>query len=112
MLEQEGFHHNENHLDLLERELNLKYNTAKHVLLWNRRTGKTIDAEDEGKLECLKCGRQWRWKDRICNLPRTKCVDKQPPKVPKRIQSKLPVSRIFASSTASSSSVLPRVGVG
>ena len=58
MLEQEGFHHNENHLDLLERELNLKYNTAKHVLLWNRRTGKTIDAEDEGKLECLKCGRQ------------------------------------------------------
>ena len=112
LLDNEGFHHNENHLDFLERQLNEKYNTAKHLLLWNRKTGKIIDADDEGKLECLKCGGTWRWKDRVCNLPRTKCIANLQIPSHRRIRRKQPVSQVFANASSASSSGLPRVGVG
>ena len=68
ILEREGFYHNDNRLDQLERELNIRYNLGKHLLHWNRRTGKELGSQEEGWLQCLRCRRKWRWKElsRIC----------------------------------------------
>ena len=69
LLSSEGFHRNDNRLGFLQRQLNLKYNSGKHLLKWSRKTGKTIGAEDEGMIQRLRCGRYSRWKDRVQNLP-------------------------------------------
>jgi len=39
LLASEGFRHNDNRLDFSKRKLNLKYNSGKHLLKWNRKTG-------------------------------------------------------------------------
>ena len=39
LLASAGLHHNDNHLDFSKRKLNLKYNSGKHLLKWNRKTG-------------------------------------------------------------------------
>ena len=114
ILTQEGHNMAETRLDRMEKEMNLKYNKGNHSLQWNRKLGKQIGAADEGWILCLKCNRRWRWKDRVCNLSRTVCVDKGQVKFAKRIISKRPLSSLGASSIprhepASSSS---RVGVG
>ena len=86
-LSSEVFLRSDNRLDALEHELNTRYNTAKHDLLWNRKLGKVANAPDEGLLRCLKCGRQWKWKQRITDLPRTRCVQTQQVKVLRRVNS-------------------------
>ncbi|CAE7235511.1 unnamed protein product [Symbiodinium sp. CCMP2592] len=101
VLASEGFLSNDNRLDQLERELNMKYNRAKHLLHWNRKLGKNIGAPDEGWLQCLRCGRKWRWKDRTSNLPRTLCSMWRAAKAKFRITkktalSKLPRTRYFS----------------
>ena len=97
----EGYSSNDNRLDKLERELNMKYNKARHLLHWNRKVGKSIGAPDEGWIQCLKCGKKWRWKDRTNNLPRTVCVTTRPTRAKYRITkktalSKLPRTRYFS----------------
>ena len=55
-------------------ELKGRLNKGNHSdLWWNRKVGKIIDAPDEGLFGCHTCNKQWRWKDRINNFPRTKC---------------------------------------
>ena len=108
----------------LERELNMKYNKARHLLHWNRKVGKSIGAPDEGWIQCLKCGKKWRWKDRTNNLPRTVCVTTRPTRAKYRITkktalSKLPRTRYFSGRADASLPFAdvslvdpPRVGVG
>ena len=123
LLSSEGFHHNDNRLDFLERQLNLKYNSGKHLLKWNRKTGKSIGAEDEGMIQCLRCGRFWRWKDRVQNLPRTKCLGRQTVSLPRRVSGKQPLSHILSlnspvhaaqneASSSSNSVPFDRMGIG
>ena len=54
ILAREGFYHNDNRLDQLERELNTRYSLGKHLLHWNRRTGKELGSQEEGWLQCLR----------------------------------------------------------
>ena len=120
----EGYSSNDNRLDKLERELNMKYNKARHLLHWNRKVGKSIGAPDEGWIQCLKCGKKWRWKDRTNNLPRTVCVTTRPTRAKHRITkktalSKLPRTRYFSERADTSLPFAdvslvdpPRVGVG
>ena len=120
----EGYSSNDNRLDKLERELNMKYNKARHLLHWNRKVGKSIGAPDEGWIQCLKCGKRWRWKDRTNNLPRTVCVTTRPTRAKYRITkktalSKLPRTRYFSERADASLPFAdvslvdpPRVGVG
>ncbi|CAE7437407.1 unnamed protein product [Symbiodinium sp. CCMP2592] len=63
-LEAEGFARSSARLKQLRRELQSKYNRARHVLHWNEQIGKEVGAPDEGKLHCFRCGRDWKWKDR------------------------------------------------
>jgi hypothetical protein len=72
-LQKEGHNAAEIRLDLLAQELEDKYNQGGHKLEWNRLIGKTIGASDEGKIDCSVCKRTWRWKDRVNNLPKSKC---------------------------------------
>ena len=51
--------------------MNEKYNKGNHVLEWNYKVGKK--PPDEGILNCTACGRTWKWKDRVNNLPKTVC---------------------------------------
>ena len=74
ILANEGFYHKDNRLDQLERELNIRYNLGKHLLHWNRRTGKELGSQEEGWLQCLRCRRKRRWKDRITNTPWSRCM--------------------------------------
>ena len=61
-------------LDKLERDMNDKYNTPKHSLVWNRKLGKEPKQEDSyGKLWCRLCGRTFAWRYRHNNLPKTVC---------------------------------------
>ena len=122
ILASEGFLSNDNRLDKLERELNMKYNKARHLLHWNRKVGKSIGTPDEGWTQCLKCGKKWRWKDRTSNLPRTVCSTTRATRAKYRITkktalSKLPRTRYFSERTSLPSDAVslvdpPRVGVG
>ena len=122
ILASEGFLSNDKGLDKLERELNMKYNKARHLLHWNRKVGKSIGTPDEGWTQCLKCGKKWRWKDRTSNLPRTVCSTTRATRAKYRITkktalSKLPRTRYFSERTSLPSDAVslvdpPRVGVG
>jgi hypothetical protein len=70
-LPSEGSMRAESRLDALAAELDSKYNRGGHDLVWNRKLGKGIGAEDEGFIDCRRCGRRWRWKDRNNNLRRS-----------------------------------------
>ena len=65
-------------LDMLQEELEVKYSKGGHELTWNRQIGKVYNAPNEGLIHCSKCQRLWRWKDRVNNLPRSKCVSNNP----------------------------------
>ena len=54
-LQREGYLDSATRLDELERDLNTRYNTGGHDLIWNRSLRKDIDHPDEGKIWCLKC---------------------------------------------------------
>ena len=69
----EGWSQASARLDALEYDLHNKYNKGGHSLTWNRRVGKIAGKDDEGLITCVLCFRQWRWKDRVSNLPRTIC---------------------------------------
>ena len=69
----EGWSQASARLDALEYDLHNKYNKGGHSLTWNRRLGKIAGKDDEGLITCVLCFRQWRWKDRVSNLPRTIC---------------------------------------
>ena len=121
LLHSEGYSRSSVRLDALERELNLKYNRGRHMLLWNRKVGKVIGSSDEGFIRCLKCKRQWRWKDRVNNLLRTTCIVSQSVHFTKRIRNKSSLSHVQDNLTVSplwrieaQIDVLPpdRVGVG
>ena len=121
LLHSEGYSRSSARLDALERELNLKYNRGRHMLLWNRKVGKVIGSSDEGFIRCLKCKRQWRWKDRVNNLLRTTCIVSQSVHFTKRIRNKSSLSHVQDNLTVSplwrneaQIDVLPpdRVGVG
>lgn len=71
-LTQEGYHRSESRITELEASLQ-QYNTDNHELTWNRKIGKVAGREDEGKIKCTKCGREWSWKHRNNNLKRSKC---------------------------------------
>jgi hypothetical protein len=73
-LAKEGAATSEARLDLAEKELQDKYNKGGHELRWNRKLGKIVGSEEEGKIECLRCGRKWSWKYRVNNLPRSTCT--------------------------------------
>ena len=95
ILAREGFYHNDNRLDQLERELNIRYNLGKHLLHWNRRTGKELGSQEEGWLQCLRCRRKWRWKDRVTNMPRSRCMGGSGiASAGRRICQKTPLSRL------------------
>ena len=71
ILEQEGFNQSEKRLDDAFQKLLTDYNaTSKHTLEWNRKLGKIVGRDDEGKINCTACGRTWPWKDRS-NIRRT-----------------------------------------
>lgn len=70
-LEKEGFH--KGRVEEAERDLNEKYNNG-HTLEWNHKFGKVIGSEEEGKIWCTICKKQWRWKDRHLSLARTVCT--------------------------------------
>ena len=121
LLHSEGYSRSSARLDALERELNLKYNRGRHMLLWNRKVGKVIGSSDEGFIRCLKCKRQWRWKDRVNNLLRTTCIVSQSVHFTKRIRNKSSLSHVQDNLTVSplwrneaQIDVIPpdRVGVG
>ena len=101
LLHNEGYSRSSSRLDTLERELNVKYNRGKHLLLWNRKVGKIIGFSDEGFIKCLKCKRQWRWKDRIGNLSRTTCILSQSVNFTKRIRTKSTPSHVQDTLTVS-----------
>ena len=129
-LDSPGFNLSSHRLDQLQEELETKYNKGGHVLTWNRQIGKVYNAPNEGMIHCDRCKRQWRWKDRVNNLPRTKCIPDSPsqsstsrnqsitptPKV--RLHGKqAPMSNCFSSDTstrshAASSSAAHRTGIG
>ena len=99
----------------------MKYNTGGHVLQWNRKIGKQIGSPDEGWLLCLRCDRRWRWKDRVANLPRSKCTGTNKVALAKRVVGKTPLSHCEvrsrardepASSSSSRPVVSDRQGVG
>ena len=77
-LDSPGFNLSSHRLDQLQEELENKYNKGGHVLTWNRQIGKVYNAPNEGMVHCARCKRQWRWKDRVNNLPRTKCIPDSP----------------------------------
>ena len=72
-LDTPGFNLSSHRLDMLQEELEVKYNKGGHVLTWNRQIGKVYNSPTEGLIHCARCKRQWRWKDRVNNLPKTKC---------------------------------------
>lgn len=73
ILEKEGFNQSEKRLDDAFQKLLTDYNaTSKHTLEWNRKLGKVVGREDEGKINCTACGHTWPWKDRN-NIRRTIC---------------------------------------
>jgi len=73
---QPGAHSNPNRLHQAWQELLEVYNTPGHDFVWNEKCGKDpTKTSDYGQLWCQKCGRQFAWKHRICNLPNSKkCV--------------------------------------
>ena len=77
-LDQPGYNMSSHRLDLLQEELEEKYNKGGHVLTWNRQIGKIIDSTTGGLIHCSRCHKQWRWKDRVNNLPRSKCIPVSP----------------------------------
>ena len=125
-----GFNLSAHRLDMLQEELEVKYNKGGHELTWNRQIRKVYNAPNEGLIYCSKCHRQWRWKDRVNNLPNTKCASNPPSQssnhrnpslfpAPKyRIygkqapQSNSLLSEDTARSHAASSSATHRTGVG
>jgi hypothetical protein len=70
-VDQPGKHNNQNRLQKAFQDMNEKYNKGNHVLEWNYKVGKK--PPDEGILNCTACGRTWKWKDRVNNLPKTVC---------------------------------------
>ena len=73
ILTQEGFHQSEKRLDDAFEKLQNDYNAkSKHTLTWNRKLGKVVGRDDEGKIDCTVCGRSWKWKDRA-NMRNTVC---------------------------------------
>ena len=123
-LQREGYLDSATRLDELERDLNTRYNTGGHDLIWNRSLRKDIDHPDEGKIWCLKCRNngEWRWKDRRTCLPRTACIPSHAVIPSKRIHGKSTKSSLqetllsvpMHEASAASSSQVPfdRVGVG
>lgn len=121
-LQREGFLDSTTRLDELEHDLNTRFNTGGHELLWNRSTRKEIDHPDEGKIWCLKCRKQWRWKDRQTYLPRAACIPNHTVRPSKRIHGKRTKSSLQetlislpmheASAASSSQALFDRVGVG
>ena len=74
ILDKEGFHQNDKKLDDAYHKLITDYNaTSHHKLEWNRKLGKVVGRDDEGKINCTQCGRYWPWKDRA-NIRRTTCI--------------------------------------
>ena len=76
----EGFYSNDNRLDQLERERNIKYNLGKHLLHWQappalkQTYGMDIGSQEEGWLQCLHPRPKWRWKDRVTIMPWSRCM--------------------------------------
>lgn len=65
VLTKEGFNQSEKRLDDAFEKLQTDFNaTSKHTLTWNRKLGKVIGRDDEGKIDCTSCGHAWRWRDR------------------------------------------------
>ena len=80
ILEQDGFHQSEKRLDdALDKLLKDYKAKSKHTLEWNRKLGKIVGREDEGKINCTACGRTWKWKDRA-NMRNTICKPIRPQK--------------------------------
>ena len=85
ILEKEGFNQSEKRLDDAFQKLLTDYNaTSKHTLEWNRKLGKVVGREDEGKINCTACGHTWPWKDRN-NIRRTICRQTPQPRPSKPI---------------------------
>ena len=78
-LDTPGFNFSSHRLDQLQEELETKYNKGGHMLTWNCQIGKVYNAPNEGLIQCSRCTRQWRWQDRVNNLPRSKCIPDSPP---------------------------------
>ena len=70
-----GAFRNEPRLNEQERLMNEKYNRGGHTLIWNRLLGKDPqNPSDYGMLYCTRCCREWAWRFRTANLPRSRCV--------------------------------------
>ena len=114
--EQEGWSMSTARLDAAERELHQVHNRGNHTLAWNRRVGKIIDSPDEGLITCLRCNKQWRWKDRRSILSKIVCSG--PPFRPKyRLQRKTHPRNVQTRSDDSAVALpdvpaAPREGIG
>lgn len=76
-LDTPGFNLSSHRLDQLQKELETKYNKGGHMLTWNRQIGKVYNAPNEGLIQCSRC--KCQWKERVNNLPRSKCIPDSPP---------------------------------
>ena len=87
-METPGKIHSKARLDEQEKNLNEKYNTPGHRLVWNRKTGKDPQQKSTfGWLWCRTCGRSFAWRYRTNNLPKTRCQPLQfPPTAPSWVQ--------------------------
>uniref|UniRef100_A0A7S0A5U4 Uncharacterized protein n=1 Tax=Pyrodinium bahamense TaxID=73915 RepID=A0A7S0A5U4_9DINO len=75
-LQAPGAHAAQSRLDEQEKALNDKYNKNGHLLVWNRKVGKSPhDPASLGRLWCAKCARSWDWRYRANNLPRSRCQE-------------------------------------
>lgn len=77
-LTQEGFHRSQARIAELEASLQ-QYNIGGHELVWNKKIGKIAGREDEGRITCARCRREWFWRHRNSNLKISKCRPAPPP---------------------------------
>ena len=50
------------------------YNDGGHCLIWNGKAGLKAGQADFGMIWCTRCGRQFAWRDRCCNIKGSQCV--------------------------------------